>query len=735
MSAELHVEGEALRFALWYAELGWRVLPVHAIVDGVCTCGDAECNRPAKHPVQADWPALATSDPEVIRETWKRWPWAGVGIATGQASGVVVLDVDGEAGERSLAELVAKLGPVPLGPIVRTARGRHLYFRAPLGARLANRVGFRPGLDLRADNGFVVAPPSVHEAGLVYACEADASPAERDLAAPEWLLAALGDSALHGDAGRRAATHSNALSGSAPHSAPNQGQYQPSPPSRSHVGESRSAKWAQSGLDHECARVRVSSPGGRNDTLNRASFNIGTLVGGGRLDFEAARGALVEAAIVCGLSKSEATKTIASGLRGGMEAETRSAPTGDRPDWVPTNGATNGHARAVAAVGGDGWEPKDDLTDASQPSAPRLRAGAPDAEPTHAGPKLEPAYDTTQLFAELPPQRWLVPALQLGPGRPMLIAGYGSSAKTLAVQQLALALASGRKIWDHFEPLGRGRILHVDYEQGFYATAKRYQRLAIGHGIDPGELGDRIRYIQMPRVYLDKREHEQIFVHACEGFDLVIFDALRGAAPHSDENDSAFRGALDLCTYASQCTNVAGLLLHHAAKPKEGHKADARTLARGSSAIYDASGCVLNIVARAGSPARLVTQVKTPAEAEGGAIDPFELVVEDVPADNDPRAGVRVVWRVPEVIDVTDAAETVFERDAALVIKSIRRRVGQSSNVIVSKCGVPRARALDVLKALADEGRVEVSTGKNRSKFYRVPDRPGEPLTDESEHD
>src|SRR5262245_64566830 len=47
----------------------------------------------------------ATSDPRIVDGWWQGWPDLNIGIATGKASGVWVLDVDGETGEASLAAL------------------------------------------------------------------------------------------------------------------------------------------------------------------------------------------------------------------------------------------------------------------------------------------------------------------------------------------------------------------------------------------------------------------------------------------------------------------------------------------------------------------------------------------------------------------------------------------------------------------------------------------------------
>ena len=66
--------------------------------------------------------------------------------------------------------------------------GRHFYFRYPQAGRVRNSVSrIAPGLDVRSDGGYVVAPPSVHISGHEYRWRGD--PGAVDLAAcPEWLL-------------------------------------------------------------------------------------------------------------------------------------------------------------------------------------------------------------------------------------------------------------------------------------------------------------------------------------------------------------------------------------------------------------------------------------------------------------------------------------------------------------------------------------------------------------------
>src|SRR5262245_22935171 len=100
---------DVARAAEWYARRGLRVHPL----------------RPgSKLPLLPEWPHRAATDRNTIIGWWRRWPSAGVGIATGAESGVVVVDVDPRhAGEESLADLVAQHGALSKTWIAQTASG------------------------------------------------------------------------------------------------------------------------------------------------------------------------------------------------------------------------------------------------------------------------------------------------------------------------------------------------------------------------------------------------------------------------------------------------------------------------------------------------------------------------------------------------------------------------------------------------------------------------------------
>jgi len=97
----------------------------------------------------------------------RKYPNANVGIATGKLSGITVLDVDGPTGKDTLEALVSEFGTLPETVEVLTGSGgRHYYFK--YNPEFKNSVKFRPGLDIRNDGGYVIAPTSKHKSGKTY---------------------------------------------------------------------------------------------------------------------------------------------------------------------------------------------------------------------------------------------------------------------------------------------------------------------------------------------------------------------------------------------------------------------------------------------------------------------------------------------------------------------------------------------------------------------------------------
>jgi hypothetical protein len=173
-----------LEAALRYAALGWFIFPLHSIrFDKKCGCGKPECTSPGKHP-RIKWKEGATRDPVEVEKLWRKWPNAGIGLATGP-SGLIVFDLDGPKGVEAFRTL---LNPRGVGEVAgadngtchlstaraRTARGMHVFFRgqSPTFSNSESK------LDVRSVGGYVVLAPSPHVSGHVYKWEVEPWPAE-----------------------------------------------------------------------------------------------------------------------------------------------------------------------------------------------------------------------------------------------------------------------------------------------------------------------------------------------------------------------------------------------------------------------------------------------------------------------------------------------------------------------------------------------------------------------------
>jgi putative DNA primase/helicase len=156
--------------ALTYADKGVAVFP---------------CKPRGKEPLTVHGFKDATRDKARIRQWWTRWPDANIGIATGASSGLIIVDIDSLEGAKLLADLARWFDRLPPTYCVVPGKGRHCYFQMPPDCGVVpSSAG--DGLDIRADGGYVIAPPSVHPNSKVYRRD-EQSP--KDLSpAPQWLL-------------------------------------------------------------------------------------------------------------------------------------------------------------------------------------------------------------------------------------------------------------------------------------------------------------------------------------------------------------------------------------------------------------------------------------------------------------------------------------------------------------------------------------------------------------------
>ena len=261
-----------------YAGNGWRVIPIPFRT---------------KRATLKDWPNKATFDEGQIRQWFHGGP-SNMAICTGQESNLVVIDVDGQDGEQALKQLQSVHGPLPQTLTSLTGKGRHLFFLWPNGADIRNSAGkIGPNVDIRANGGYVLAPPSIHPSGAQYRWDNErVSVAEL----PHQWVDLLAQPAQKE---RKEMTPQNTLP------LPN--------------GASQGVEYGRTALRDECGKVAMGTEGQRNTVFNGACLKVARVVAGGHLDAFEAETALKEAARRAGLDEREIDATFRSGFTAGLQ--------------------------------------------------------------------------------------------------------------------------------------------------------------------------------------------------------------------------------------------------------------------------------------------------------------------------------------------------------------------------------------------------------------------------------
>lgn len=227
----------------------------------------------------------ATSDTATVEGWWRQWPDANVGIATGEPSGIAVIDVDDID---SLAELEASDGPLPATLTAETGGGGlHLVYRRPTGGVRNSASKLAPGIDIRGDGGYIVAPPSIHSSGRHYRWATHDVPIGDW---PSWVAERLSPAATNGHAAAQRTVAERA----------------------GDVGEDVADAWGRTVLVGELETIRAATPGSRNDSLFRGACNVFEAVKGQHVDERAAWDWLRTAAVDIGLDADESERTLES---------------------------------------------------------------------------------------------------------------------------------------------------------------------------------------------------------------------------------------------------------------------------------------------------------------------------------------------------------------------------------------------------------------------------------------
>ncbi|MBH0228835.1 bifunctional DNA primase/polymerase [Halobacillus yeomjeoni] len=167
--------------ALAYVELfNWPVFPL---------------KPKSKTPLFAGGFHNATRDVSKIKQWWTEHPEANIGLPTGDASGISVLDVDPRnGGDSSIEKLIEKYEDLPDTVTCLTAGGgQHYYFLYDKRINKSKLQGYE-GLDLQGRGKYVILPPSIHPNCRKYEWELSSRPTDTSIVnVPQWLIELAGE--------------------------------------------------------------------------------------------------------------------------------------------------------------------------------------------------------------------------------------------------------------------------------------------------------------------------------------------------------------------------------------------------------------------------------------------------------------------------------------------------------------------------------------------------------------
>lgn len=180
---------------LYFAGHGWPIFPTHWLNGNQCSCKKPDCISPGKHPLVSNGFYDATTDNDLITNWHKRWPGANWGMRTGDKSaggaGILIIDIDDKSGGFTTWDLLREdhPGAIETVSVVTGNGGQHLWFTYPNGEDIpSGQAVLGAGIDIRANSGYALIPPSVTTQQYRFEINPDDAPIGE---LPQWILDSL----------------------------------------------------------------------------------------------------------------------------------------------------------------------------------------------------------------------------------------------------------------------------------------------------------------------------------------------------------------------------------------------------------------------------------------------------------------------------------------------------------------------------------------------------------------
>ncbi len=534
-----------LEVAQFYRSHNWPVFPCRAKEEIDKHTGEIHS---AKTPYTSNGFRGATKNSRIITEWWRRTPDAMIGLPTGKETGIWILDLDIKPGVGDGHEWLDRMedehGELPDTARVKTmGGGTHVFFNHVAGIR--NRGGLGTCVDVRGQDGYIIAPGSVAGDGRTYEWidhdDIDNLPKIAD--APQWLL----DLILPPE----------------PKVVQHDYQYQPG----------GNAPYVERAFQAELNTLAHAPPGGRGYQLNSSAFSVGTLVGAGALSRSDAENGLLEAATACGVLAKDGERETNAKIRRGLDAGTKQprmipeADAGFNQDNTTlidlTKMIANGLAKAKPCEDAPAIDnPQQDDTPAANDNQPLFKATPFEWLDPKKLPRREFAFGTHYIRKYV--------SVTVSPG------GLGKTSNSIAE---ALSMTSGKTLFG-FPPKGKLNVWIFNAEDPRDEMERRIMAACLHYNLKAKDIEGRLfldtgREQEMVVAIEDKQTGVRIQKPLVEAvveqiernkIDVMIIDPF--VSTHSvNENDN---GAIDkvakLWALIADETNCAIDVVHHLRK-------------------------------------------------------------------------------------------------------------------------------------------------------------------------
>ena len=181
-----------MHVALRLAKEDAPLLPRYGKVDGQCTCGNENCERPGRHSPRGISTADADTDPPVIRRWWKKWPDAWPGIVIGGELGIIAVVSEGAAGEATERKLRER-GKIFKKTVTIRDHQRKIRLYYAWGSDVPYGTQLGDGLRLLDAGEIVKAPRRLQGGDSIQFLDGRAPGEIRLTSAPDWLLGSTKD--------------------------------------------------------------------------------------------------------------------------------------------------------------------------------------------------------------------------------------------------------------------------------------------------------------------------------------------------------------------------------------------------------------------------------------------------------------------------------------------------------------------------------------------------------------